>query len=101
MANDINKKRSINKGGERLISDILEVSLHCNLLKIDVEKLFDTLHRNFSIKVLEKPGSKINFKPELKFYYKAMTYGEHTTKYFKLKKGYIKAIQYQHIYHCP
>ena len=72
--NHIHKKRSIIEGGGRLIS-ILEVSckkkINWSLLKRDAEKAFDALNRNVFIKVLEKPGFKINFETWIKILLKS------------------------------
>ena len=81
--------------GERLISDIFEVSHLLNLkgllLTVDIEKAFDPVNHNFLSKALETYGFSQNFLKWIGILLQnrelCVKNGGKTTRYFPLKRG--------------
>ena len=86
--------RFISEGG-RLISDILEItdSLQIDglLMKIDIEKAFDSVNHFFLISVLKRYGFGDDFikwiKTLIKNQESCVLKGGKTTRYLKLERG--------------
>ena len=88
------QNRNIGESG-RLISDIIEIAntrqMEEFLVKMDVEKAFDSLGHKFLISVLKKFGFGQNFISWIEIILKnqesCVINGGTTTKYFKLNRG--------------
>ena len=88
------KNRFISESA-RLISDILEIektlALEGFLVKIDIEKAFDSVNHCFLLQILRKFGFGIDFvswiKTILKNQKSCIINGGKATKYFKLERG--------------